>query len=217
MKKLLLSLLLSCSLASFAQAQDTNFYLGTGYQSNSVDYDNMELGLSDGSIISFDAKEVFSTDYKNINFFAGYNLNQNVALEVGYFKKSGQNHSNNNTGLEWVGSGNPLYVNSESDLEIINFDTVLNTKITDNENLKFLGLVGLSSIKASSKVSLIDGSDIYTLSLSERGVGANIGVGFEYQIIENISARIIAKYTKVSGIDDVDSITSYSFGVKYGF
>lgn len=51
----------------------------------------------------------------------------------------------------------------------------------------------------------------------DRGWGYRFGGGLTYNLNENWSARLLARYIKIDHINNIDHMTEYSFGVRYIF
>lgn len=198
-------------LASIFQNANANPYFGVGYQFNQLNYNSASL-----SGFGIDLDDYLEKDFNNINLFAGYKINDNMAIELGYFSKKDENKTNSNTGLVWTDTSGTLTTNTKSDLQIINLDGIYSFEA--NSKLNFLTIASISKIDANSKISYLDdGVSRSSESLDDNGFGIGGGIGLEVELIKNISARIVAKYTHTLGIDSFDNLISYNAALKYQF
>jgi opacity protein-like surface antigen len=216
MKNLLLITTITILLSSNAFA-NINPYVGAGYQFNNVDYNHEDVEIANGTI-SVNLDDYFEDTLNNYNIFVGVTLESyDISLELGYFKSNKGSKDNNDTGLIWSDTLKPFTTSSTSQLEIISLDTIYAHKI-ENYDIKVLTLVGLSKISFDRDIDYLDNGVIRaSFSETQKGYGFNIGLGFEIIFTDNVSIRALTKRTIVKSIDDFDSLTSYSMGVKYKF
>lgn len=221
LKVLSTSLALLCSLTISVQAKASDKaspYIGAGYQFNQLSHTQGNASLSTGSI-SVDYGDYFESDFNNFNLFVGFDLKDtNLAFELGYLKSYWESKSNNNTGLVWPDNLNPFGTRADSQLEIISLDAIYNHKIPNHDKLSFLAIGGLSKISFDSTTYFLESGFLReSASVTQNGYGLNFGVGLEVDVINNLSARTVVKYTTVNGIDFFDSLLSYNVGFKYQF
>ena len=200
--------------ATFYSANATP-YFGIGYQMNSINY-NSESTIISGFNFSYELEDYLEEDFSNINLFVGYKVNDKIALEIGYFSKKDESKLNSNTGLEWTGSGNPLTTSTKSDLQIVNLDGIYSFEA--NSRLSLLGIASISKIDFNYTTNYLDnGVSQLSESIDDNGFGIGAGLGLETKLINNVSARFIAKYTQTLGIDSFDDFVSYNVALKYQF
>lgn len=203
---------LACIIAFFALVQNSNAnpYFGLGYQLNQLNLNDVSL-----SGLTLKSEDYIEKDLHNINVFAGYDFGNNFAAEIGFFKKS-ESKANNNTGLLWISSGDPLTTDIDSTLQIINLDGIYS--IPANSRIKFLAIATVAKIDYKTNITLFDGGTFASYStVKDNGFGYGAGIGLEAQVVENLSARITAKYVRTASIDTFDDLLSYNFGLKYQF
>ncbi|MDA9231286.1 porin family protein [Rickettsiales bacterium] len=205
------------TISSGANANEIKPYIGIGYQANNLDYKNVNISLDTGNT-SVDSGSYFEDNLANFNLFAGFKVKDYLSFEIGYFKSKEENKSNNATALVWTDTLNPLTTNSESKLQIINFDIIYNHKLDYANKFNLLALTGLSKIDFDTHINYLDNG---TIRLSESnyqsGYGFNLGLGLEANIYQNLSIRAVAKYISTSSIDYFDNLINYNLGVKYQF
>jgi opacity protein-like surface antigen len=159
-------------------------YIGAGLQSLDMSY---KLNVSN----------YVNDSLKSGHIFVGHNLNNNVAIEIGYDKTKSAKKQN----------GADL---TNVRFERVGIDTVLSHAI--NKRLDLIANAGVAYVYESGS-GVIDGDNI---SVSESGVGAGVGAGVEFKLTDKISARTTAKFMKTN-LEDVDSIVTYTADIKYSF
>ena len=211
MKKILLSALVLFALSQAASAAASpKPYVGIGYQLNA-------LNINDDSIngIVLKGDKFLEDQLSNINVFAGLDFGNNLSAELGFFRKSGDK-TNNSTGLAWIDNNNALTTKSDSTLQIINLDGIYSSPVAST--FKLLAIASISQINYKYDINFLDnGATRASVSIKDNGFGYGLGIGFEAKLIENLSARVTAKYVKTASIDAFDDMLIYNFGLKYGF
>ncbi len=88
MKKLLLSLVIILLSINHAIANNVGnqFYIGLGYQLSKPGYGHPDFSSSVQEINRKDSY-ILGKNFKNMNFFLAYQINQDLAIETGYFLK----------------------------------------------------------------------------------------------------------------------------------
>jgi len=209
--KNLKKLAVAATFALFSTSAYADPYFGVGYQFNQTNLNTKTL-----TGFSVDLDNYLEKDFNNINLFAGYEFNKNVAVELGYFSKKDENKTNSSTGLIWNDSSGALTTQTKSDLQIINLDGIYSAPIASR--LNFLAIASVSKIDFKYNVNYLDnGTSRLSDNISDNGFGFGGGIGLEAKIIENVSARITAKYTQTIGIDAFDNLVNYGAGLKYQF
>lgn len=212
MKKIALFAAIFCAFLNQANAQDEKkFYAGVGYQFNSLKLKSGEINLIDGYTYEYERSDYVAKDFSNINLFAGYQIEKNLALELGYFSKTGESKSGNFVSVV----GYPVSTTTKSDLKIFNLDAIVSSNL--DEKIKVLGVFGVSHVNFESKLTYGNYGYYWTQSSKDSGFGANVGFGLEGKITDNFSVRGIAKFTQVSGIDSFDNFMTYNLGAKVSF
>ena len=199
MKKLLLVVLFLGTSINVVNAKNSNkdlgafLYIGAGHQISNVDYKIDKEGDSAGCLEN--CKNNFEERYNDANFFVGRDITDNIALEIGYYRTKNE-----------VKQDTLLGVSSETNLKIINLDTVLSRPIIAGSNHKFLGILTLSDIRHASSSILGDAVD--------NGYGYGVGLGIEIAIDKAVAVQAFSKISNVKKISYIDDIASYGLNFK---
>jgi hypothetical protein len=121
-----------------------------------------------------------------------------------------------NTGLETSSK-------TRTELENISLDVIYHKNFNNAENLSVFSLVGISLVEFNATEEFVINDVNYgSAKDSGRSLGFNLGVGAKYFFIPDIlSFHTKIKYThikdlklkNITGINEVNSITSISFGL----
>lgn len=175
-------------------------------------YSNDTVALADNTPHTFEWDDHYETNLSGFNFFGGIEVNDNLAIELGYFRSEEKSKNDTYTGLAWVSNNQPITTSSKIQISMASLDAIYKIDAKELEGVKLLLIGGLSHIDVESSIMWNDGSG--WSNDSENGTGINLGLGSEVSISDKMSLRLIGKYT-TSNISEIDSITSYSIGLKY--
>lgn len=172
-------------IAHTAQAADRyGPYFGMGYVASS-------LGNKNGT------GSAWASEHKSVEGFAGFNMNEHLAVEVGY------NSSNNENKVSGT-SNTDLIINT------LYLDTIL--RLHQNERASILLSMGVADIELDGVVNAGPAS----LGNTKKSSGTRFGAGYEFRFTNNISARIKANYTSLD-FEEFDHIIQYSTGLSFNF
>jgi len=176
--------------ASAVQAQDSGFYIGFDVGGASFDYDT--AGQSD----------VVEENFVVGDIHAGYQINQYVAVEAGYFATTEED--------KLSGSGANTRV---SDLRYVGVygDIVGSYEVVDNLNL--LGSLGVAWAESETDTVGTGTLSVDTGSVESSETAVRVGGGLGYDITDNISARTKVDYM---AFDNAPLLT-YTAGIQYRF
>jgi hypothetical protein len=208
-------------ITTAANAQD-RFYLGIETQSSTLSLKDGSIETSNGTFI-LQADDYYDNKLNSFVPFIGVRINEVAAVELSYFSDDSFSF-NNATGLVWSTgplSGQKINVETRTSLKVYGLDTVYNLKLKDLP-LRFLGIAGVSYIDFDVKESYNDGNSKQD---NPRGLGINLGVGFELDLYKNVSIITKAKYIQTLNVDvknmystrGLDNITNLSTGIKFKF
>ena len=181
MKKLITLIIAVLFIATPVLAED--MYIGVG---GSYVYEDIDSGISE---VDFD-------DTQGLNLRAGYNINDNLALELTYDYLEEFN---------WSGYG----INADVDIETL----MLAVKISAGEEIKPYLTVGAGVMRGKLDVSWLGMS----VSESETDLCAKAGVGVDCFVTDDMSIMVEGAY--VWGLNDLDDVgyTMITCGVAYHF
>jgi hypothetical protein len=229
MKKLFLFLVLILELSANIAIADNikikdHFYIGIDREINTLHLDSRASKVVAVADVSY---------MGGVGFFAGYQINNNIAIEAGY---SDTKYSDHYCPVA-LGCSNGFLLSREfdfkSDAKIVNLDSVFTYNFGDR--MKFLGIAGLSrtAYKYTMKelyippfdedigsVHIHASSPSQDLYLEESGVGygVNLGVGSEFYLIrQRLSLRFMAKYFKPINNGIIKEAVHLDAGIKYKF
>lgn len=195
-------------------AKANSLYAGIELQTNQIKYKDTSI-----SGIAISADDYYDDNSTDLSFLIGYNLNDNVAIELNYTNIT-TSKANNNTGLVSLPSNDPITTNITADFNIFDIDFIRNVEIS--KKAKLFGIGGIKIIKAEfeEQYNVIDNQ-----KASELGCGLNLGFGIQYELTENLDVRIKARYSFVSGLDSsnlnghngIDNIVTFGTGLIYKF
>lgn len=157
-----------------------------------------------------DNSDYFASVFHNFNVFTGFNINENVAIEAGYFSQSGEKENNNSN--QYIYDGKTA--KSDSQLQIISLDLVMSSPLV--EDIVDLNLiVGASSVLFKTDIDFYDqGSYSNSSSQNYSDIGLNLGIGFETKINDMFSIRSHVKGIILPSGDMVKQIVTASVGLK---
>lgn len=211
MKKTLTTIAILLFLISKANASN---YVGIELQSNSLDY-------NDNSIEGIDIKanDYYDDSSSNLSFYYGRRLQNDLAIEFGYSQIS-TDKTNNATGIFDVNTNEELTSSTSADYNILDFDLLKSYNLDNNFGFFFLGGAKLIRAEYEERFNILDNN-----TKTKFGYGLNGGLGFTFNVSENLTARLKAKYSLIEGLDSdslygndgLDNILTFSTGVDYSF
>ena len=186
------------SLAAIGATQaEVSPYVGVELSAMSVDYDN---GLD----------VILADNFKAVNPYVGFQINENFAIETGYLQTNSQ-------GKSASGTINGTAVTADTNLKIKGFhiDAVGRKNISDKFDL--LGSVGIARLKANLDINVTAGSLTAAASGNDSDTALRLGAGGEYALTDNVSLRGMARYMKVDFSNVSKNLTSVGIGLNYKF
>lgn len=150
-----------------------------------------------GSISGVNLDAIAEERFKVLNPYVGVELNDKLALELGYFRTSEEDKDLGTVTTSIRFSG-------------IHLDAVGSLPV--NDKLDVLGTVGLAHVKAE-----IGASGTVTGSGSDTEIAPRVGIGARYALSDKVSARAMLRYTKTDFDGEVDGLMQYGVGVAYHF
>lgn len=210
MKKSIL-LLGILAIAHTAQAQTTAREFSIGVE-GSYNWAKNESNFDIPGMISNSAFSSSSIHAGGYRIFLGYDLNENIAFELGYFG-SGNFNTNGSANVTVQGTTLPLSVNAST--KITGGDLSAIYKFTQGLPGLFLK-AGATQSKARTSVNLASVGNI-SIDDSENGMGYLLGVGYEKNLTTNLDGRIAYTLYKNLGGQSDQSMSTISLGLKYRF
>ena len=208
MKKFLIVAVLATSAATAASAE--GLYIGVGFGTSRAASQG-ELNNFNRAVVDELGGSITSTVDKNVNnfrFIGGMDLNENVAVEVGYMRSS-------KYALDFSGqSGGGVNYNGSASLKLSGFDlaAVLRPSIDSGFN-DFFAMVGMHNYTSKATATLSIGSVSISETTKESGNGTKFGFGYDWDLGEGYDLRLaVTRLQKISGVSDSDA-TNYSVGV----
>ncbi|WP_050466142.1 porin family protein [Herbaspirillum chlorophenolicum] len=148
-----------------------------------------------------------TTDVGALRALIGYQLNKNLALELGYFATDDFKQSGTNL------AGTATY---ETKIDAKGVDLALLYKFTEFVPGLYLK-AGATHSKVSSSVTARSGTASASASDSVSGAGYLFGLGYEFAVSQNFGARLgYTRYEKLGG-ESSNKANMFSLGVKYKF
>lgn len=197
MNTIKLALLSALSVTAInAHALDTNIkpYVGAELGAMAVDY-TTESGV--------DYSSFYANQLVSASAHAGVELNERLAVEVGYINTSEKSKDFN------IGANN-----LSSDIKLTGFYADMIGKHPITENVKALASVGITHLKADATYT--NNGTGATVSTDEKKTSYRVGLGAEYKVNDKIDVRGTVRYMD-TGIDVVESALQYAVGVNYKF
>lgn len=137
----------------------------------------------------------------------GLRFNQYVGLEAFYQKSKEMKKSST------VVLSNNHISDCDTKVSYQNYGADLVGYLPIDTHINMLGTLGISYYDAKLKVSF---SGYGSASDSDQHIAGRIGVGFESDVTDHLSIRILGRYNYI-GMDGLDSIVDFSAGVRYYF
>ena len=214
MKNILISTAVLAALVSsnaFAEdAKTTGAYAGAELGYSRVKNDSQELA---NGLVSEVGGSVIVTQDTGVaigRLFAGYNVNENFAVELGYLHTADIN-------LSAAGvAGNSVAYTATADASVKGVDYAVLIRPSTSTGLNGLfAKVGGHSLKASTDYSLT-GTSTVSFRDSVKGSGVLLGFGYQASISNNIDARATyTYYDNVAGEDGHANVFSLGILAKF--
>ena len=181
-------------------AQAEGFYLGAGIGFANV---NDTTANTSSQLVSLLGGTARTTMDSSVN-----NMNENVAIEVGYMNTS--NFSMNASGIS---GGNVSYTASgKATFSGLDASAVIRPSISSGYS-NFFATVGMHNYKTKTSVSFTGGGQSFSTNDSKSGNGVMFGAGYDMKIDKDIDLRFsITRINKVSG-EANDDATNYGIGL----
>jgi opacity protein-like surface antigen len=138
--------------------------------------------------------------------FGGFNINENIAVELGYIRTS--DVSQQAAGV----AGNSVAYTAKADVSVsgVDYSVLLRPSLASGWNGLF-GRVGGHYLEASSDVTVTAASTV-TMSRNVSGGGFLVGLGYDTSVSDNIDLR--ASYTYLNNLAGGDGYANvFSIGV----
>ena len=214
MKNILIgTAILTAIVSSNAFAEDaktTGAYAGAELGYSRVKNDSQELANGLVSEVGGSVIVTQDTGVATGRLFAGYSINENIAVELGYLHTADINY--NAAGV----AGNSVAYTATADISIKGVDYAVLIRPSSSNGLNGLfAKVGGHYLKASTDISLT-GTSTVSLSDSVKGSGFLLGVGYQAPISSNIDARATyTYYDNVAGGDGHANVFSLGILAKF--
>ena len=214
MKNILISSAILAVLVSpnaFAEeAKTTGAYAGAELGYSKVKNDSQELANGLVSEVGGSVIVTQDTGVATGRLFAGYNINENFAVELGYLHTTDIN-------VDAAGvTGNSVAYTAAADISLKGVDYAVLIRPSTSTGLNGLfAKVGGHYLKASTDISLTTSSSV-SLSDSFKGGGFLLGLGYQAPISSNIDARATyTYYDNVAGEDGHANVFSLGILAKF--
>jgi opacity protein-like surface antigen len=214
MKNILINTAILAALVSpnaFAEdAKTTNAYIGAELGYSKVKNDSQELANELVSEVGGSVIVTQDTGVATGRLFAGYNINENFAVELGYLHTTDIN-------VDAAGvTGNSVAYTAAADISLKGVDYAVLIRPSTSTGLNGLfAKVGGHYLKASTDISLTTSSSV-SLSDSFKGGGFLLGLGYQAPISSNIDARATyTYYDNVAGEDGHANVFSLGILAKF--
>ena len=201
-------LALSVLVTPYAMADDSGWYVGAsgGRTRAKIDDARITSGLlGSGFTASSIADDDRATGYK---IFGGYQFNQNIALEGGYFDLGKFGYT-----ATTVPAGT---LNGDIRLKGLNLDTVGILPLTDKFSL--LGRVGINYAQARDHFSGTGAVNVLDPSPSKRQANVKYGLGMQYAFTDALAMRVEAERYRINdAVGNRGDVDLFSVGLVYRF
>lgn len=204
-----LSLVALAIIASpFALAQDAGWYAGANVGASRATIDDAQItsGLLGNSLT---ATSIINDDRSNgYKLYGGYRLNQNFAVEGGYFDLGGFGF-NATTAPTGTLSGNIK-------LRGLNLDLVGTLPIT--ERFSAFGRIGANYAQARDTFTGTGAVHVLNASPSARDTNLKVGLGLQYALTDSLAMRAeLERYRINDAVGNKGDIDMVSVGLVYRF
>lgn len=214
MKKLVMSLAVASALIS-TQSFATDTKLVGPYAGVELGYSKVESDAQStaNSLLNEVGGAVTVTQDTSVaigRLFGGYNINENVAVELGYIRTG--DVSQRASGV--AGNSVPYTASADVSVSGVDYSILLRPSIASGWNGLF-GRVGGHYLEASADYS-ITAIGSASGNISNKGSGFLVGLGYETSIADNVGFR--AGYTHYSNLAGDDGYANvFSIGVLRKF
>jgi OOP family OmpA-OmpF porin len=181
------------------------WYIGAGVGQSRASIDDQRLIRS---LMNSGANSVqFTKDERDLGykFFLGKQLNENFAIEGGYFNLGKSNFAAN---------GNPGQLNGQVGLQGVNLDLLAQLPFTDQFSV--YARLGAHYTEAKSHFT---GNRLYALTSpnpTERNSNGKLGLGMEYKFTETLAMRAeVERYRINDGVQNRNNVDFYSLNLVY--
>jgi OOP family OmpA-OmpF porin len=202
MKKILFSTAIAtmCLMPQAKAADKMGGYAGVDVGYAYVKGDAQETANTLVSILGGSASVIQETSTIMGRVYGGYNINKNLALEVGYLRTG-----NLTTTVAGV-AGNSVAYTGKADAHVSGVDYALLVKPFDSKNAEgIFAKVGGHYTETTVDLTLT-GTSTATASASEKGSGFLVGVGYEAPLSDSVDYRVAyTYYNNISGLSDNNS------------
>jgi opacity protein-like surface antigen len=174
---------------------DSAFYVGV---------DAAYATTSAGSVSGY-RKTSETTNVGLLRLLGGYQFNQNIALELGYFT-SGD--------FKQAGTNGSISYNTKSSVKGVDLAGIYKfTEVVPGLFLK----AGITSSKVDASATATSGSAFASASGSASGTGYLAGLGYDLNITGGLDARLgYTRYERLGG-QSANKLNVFSAGLKYRF
>ena len=189
MKKTLLTSAISAALLCGSMtASASDFYVGAGYGASSADISASDV---DGDSFTSDSIDDSDSSYR---LFAGYNINDSVAIEVGYTDLGSYSITGNFDGTDMDIPAGPASLNFDA----TGWEVSAIGQLPVTDNFSVLGRLGFLMWDVDLDVNTATKSG----SISDDGTDLLYGIGGAYSITDNLDARLeYISYDTDGGVD----------------
>ena len=173
------------------------FYMGIDAGGASV---QLVKGIAFGDTERSDSQP---TSFLVGNVHAGYEFDESVAIELGYFRTGDKSKKVVDTSF-----GAPITVDSSVRYSGVSLDLVGNYPLIDN--LYILGSLGGAFVKKEASVSVSDNTEELSADGSDDKTALKLGTGLKYDINSSLSLR-----TKIDYLDVERAMWMYTVGIQF--
>jgi hypothetical protein len=207
MKKIIvIAALAALSSSAIAQSFKPGFYAGAEIGVAKVDDEAQALANNLVSEVGGSASVIQDTSVAVGRIFAGYKLNENVDLELGYFS-SGDAESRFSGVTRGAQAYNGLFTLSVTGID---YSALLRPSISSGFNNAFLRVGGHSS---KSELVLSGSALVNSQTIKQSGTGMLFGAGYDFNVTKTVDVRVqVTRLLKIAGESDSNT-TMFSAGV----
>ena len=210
-KKIAVGMAIAAALA--AGSASAQWYGGANLGQSKTNYDSSKLAADLAAVGRTGTGAVSNSDL-GLKLFAGYTLNDNVALEGGYFN-AGRFATTNGT----ITAPAAATFNGKIEGQGVNMDVVGTLRGGPGTGFSMIGRLGVAYFQTKATTTVTAGTLTGYGNATSSKLVPEVGLGIQYDFTKTIAGRLeVQRYMKVgnsnTGSADVDV---YSAGIVYKF
>lgn len=190
MKKTLLLAGVAALVSFNANAMEMKPYVGLDYVYSMTDIDKV------------DGEKLFEEDLNAFAITAGAKMHKNFGLEAFYQQSREESKDNND------------FTKGKDEYNAFGLDAIGYLPIDHEGKFELLGSLGIGYYDVDYKLKDRLSGD--RISEGDDGFGYRIGAGAQYNITENVAARVMARYVDLD-VDGMDNMVDVTAGIRYSF